>query len=247
MGATIEGITFNGGDAWDHVTFRGVTLEKRTVAFILAVEADLGHKLTMIQGSYNPGISASGGTHDEGGVFDCWDVFNSHPLVIQKCLRKHGGFGFYRKAIPNLWNEHIHCGVLGETDMSPTLAAQVPDYRNYLDGLASHAADNSWHPFNKGNDPRPTFDYPQWIKEQDMQPSDDAYPADSGNKTTYGDLWRHLDHLDEFRAEVKAEIDATNANVNDLQGRVKNRFDALETIVKAQADVTDKILAAVKP
>ncbi len=235
MGVTIEGVTFNGGDAGDHVSFRGHTFNKRTVAFLLAVEAELGYKLAVIQGSYNAGVSASGGTHDKGGVFDCWDVFNDDPEHIQHVLRKHGGFAWFRHTIPGLWNQHLHCGVLGDGDMSPQLAAQVPDYRNYLDGLATHAADNSWHPFDKGNDPKPTFDYPKWLKELDMQ-FDDTIP---GTKKQVGDALREALRGDEHAAAV-------NANVNDLQTKTANRFDALETIVKNLADVTDKVLDAVK-
>jgi hypothetical protein len=249
MGVTIEGVTFNGGDAWDHVTFRGHTLNKRTAAFLLDVEAELGYKLAIIQGSYNPGVSASGGTHDKGGVFDCWDVFNDDPEHIQHVLRKHGGFGWFRPTIPGLWNQHIHCGVLGDTDMSPTLAAQIPDYRNYLDGLASHAADNSWHPFDKGNDPKPVFDYPQWLKEQDMQATEDAFPGDDNKDATWGDLWRKLDHLDEFRTAVNGRLteqtDAIKAIGNDVDQQALLIGKILDA-VKAQGSDIDALTALVK-
>jgi hypothetical protein len=246
MSITIEGVIFNGGDAWDRVTFRGVTLEKRTAAFILDVEADLGHKLTLIQGSYNPGVGASGGTHDKGGVFDCWDVFGSEPLHIQRILRKHGGFGWFRPTLPGVWNQHIHCGVLGEIDMAPTLAAQVPDYRNYLDGLASHAPDPTWHPFARGNNPSPVFDYPKWLEENFVPfPFSDEIPVT--DKKTIGEALREALRGDEHFAAIQA-------NVNDLQAKANARFDntnarldTLETIVKNLADVTDEILAAVKP
>jgi hypothetical protein len=243
MGAVIEGVNFNGGDAWDHVTFRGVTLNKRTAAFLLDVEAELGYKLAVIQGSYHPGVGASGGTHDKGGVFDCWDVFNDDPLRIQRVLRRHGGFGWFRRTLPGVWNQHLHCGVLGDIDMSPSLAAQVPDYRNYLDGLASHAADNSWHPFDKGNDPKPTFDYPQWLKEQDMQ-FDDVIPG-TDNKQV-GDALREALRGDEHAAAI-------NANVDDLQTRTADRLDkqaaslteAKQEIKNLGADI-DALTALVK-
>jgi hypothetical protein len=228
MSVTIEGVNFNGGDAWDHVTFRGHTFNKRTAAFLLNVEAELGYKLAIIQGSYNPGVSASGGTHDKGGVFDCWDVFNDDPDHIQHVLRKHGGFGWFRPTIPGLWNQHIHCGVLGDTDMSPTLAAQVPDYRNYLDGLASHAADGSWHPFDKGSDPKPIFDYPQWLKEQDVQ-FDDVIP--STDKKTVGDALREGLRGDEHAAAIQA-------NVNDLQAHVNDRLDKTDaSLLEAKQEI----------
>jgi hypothetical protein len=228
MCTTIEGVTFNGGDAWDHVTFRGVTLEKRTVAFILRVEADLGHKLAIVQGSYHPGVSQSGGTHDKGGVFDCWDVFGPEPLTVQHKLREHGGFAWYRPAIPGLWERHIHCGVLGDTDMSPQLAAQVPDYRNYKDGLASHAADSTWHPFAEGNDPKPSFDYPAWLRRQDVN-FDDVIPA-TDNKTV-GDALREGLRGDEHAAAIQA-------NVNDLQAHVNDRLDKTDaSLLEAKQEI----------
>jgi hypothetical protein len=228
MATTIEGVTFNGGDAWDHVTFRGHTLNKRTAAFLLDVEAELGYKLAVIQGSYNPGVSASGGTHDKGGVFDCWDVFNDDPQHIQHVLRKHGGFGWFRPTIPGLWIQHIHCGVLGDTDMSPTLAALVPDYRNYLDALASHAADGSWHPFDKGNDPKPIFDYPKWLEAQDVN-FDDVIPGT--DKKTVGDALREGLRGDEHAAAI-------NANVNDLQAHTNDRLDKTDaSLLEAKQEI----------
>jgi hypothetical protein len=243
MGVSIEGVNFNGGDAWDHVTFRGVTLNKRTAAFLLDVEVELGYKLAVIQGSYHPGVSQSGGTHDKGGVFDCWDVFNDDPLHIQRVLRKHGGFGWFRPTLiingVLIWNQHIHCGVLGDTDMSPSLAAQVPDYRNYLDGLASHAADPSWHPFDKGNDPTPVFDYPQWLKEQDVQ-FDDVIPGTDNKKV--GDALREALRGDEHAAAI-------NANTNGFQAQANTRFgeqaDAIKT-VQADLDGVHDQLAGVQ-
>jgi hypothetical protein len=119
--------------------------------------------------------------------------------------------------------------VLGDTDMSPQLAAQVPDYRNYLDGLATHAADGSWHPFDKGNDPKPVFDYPEYVRTHDMPQYDDQVPG-TDNKT-FGDSVREALRGDEHAAAIQA-------NVNDLQAHVNDRLDKTDaSLLEAKQEI----------
>jgi hypothetical protein len=60
-----------------------------------------------------------------------------------------------------VWGEHIHAILIGDREMSSGANAQVVDYLNFRDGLAGHAADNTWHP-----NPPVKFDYPAYVKEQ---------------------------------------------------------------------------------
>jgi hypothetical protein len=220
MGVTVEGITFNGGDAYTRVVYRGVTLNKRTVAMLIRAQRIYGRPFNSLpQGSYNPGVGASGGTHDGGGAVD---IFDSRLDDVQHVMRVVGFADWHRTLLPGVWSPHCHGIALGDKEASPEAKAQWPDYRNYLNGLASHAPDNTPHPFPKGSDPEPIFDYEQWIKEQDMQPSDDAYPADDQNNTTWGDLWHRLDHLDEFRAAVGDRFDKTNASLGEAKDEIKS-------------------------
>jgi hypothetical protein len=219
MGVTVEGITFNGGDAYSRVVYRGVTLNKRTVAMLIRAQRIFGRPFNSLpQGSYHSGTSQSAGTHDGGGAVD---VSDSDLDGVQRATRVVGFADWHRTLLPGVWNPHCHGIALADKEMSSEAAAQIPDYRNYKDGLASHNADNTWHPFPKGATPEPIFDYEQWIKEQDMQPSDDAYPADDKNNTTWGDLWHRLDHLDEFRTGVAGRFDNTNANLNEAKDEIK--------------------------
>lgn len=137
---------------------RGHTLDNLTDYALLAAEAELGYNprtLTILQGSYNAGgVSASSGTHDGGGAVDLSPV-NAAAKV--HALRKVGFAAWHRSAIPGLWGEHIHAVLIGNAKLSPAAAAQVVDYRNHRDGLADHAADNTWHP-----DPIPTFHMPKY-------------------------------------------------------------------------------------
>jgi hypothetical protein len=241
MGVTVEGITFNGGDAYTRVVYRGVTLNKRTVAMLIRAQRIYGRPFNSLpQGSYNPGVGASGGTHDGGGAVD---IFDSRLDDVQHVMRVVGFADWHRTLLPGVWNPHCHGIALGDKEASDTAKAQWPDYRNYLDGLAGHNPDTTWHPFPKGSDPEPIFDYEQWIKEQDMQPSDDAYPADDQNNTTWGDLWHRLDHLDEFRAAVGDRFDKTNASLGEAKDAIKSLAADLDGVHDQLAGVQLKLTA----
>lgn len=139
---------------------RGHTLDNLTDYALLAVEAKLNYRprsLTVVQGSYNAGgVGASAGTHDGGGAVDLTPV-NWQEKV--HALRAVGFAAWHRPALPGVWGEHIHCILIGNAKLSPAAAAQVVDYRNHRDGLAGHAADNTWHP-----DPIPTFHMPKFAE-----------------------------------------------------------------------------------
>jgi hypothetical protein len=239
MSATIEGITFNGDDAYDPVTYRGVTLNKRTAAAVIQAQRLYGRAFDAIpQGSYHSGTSASAGTHDGGGAID---VYDSHLDAVQHVMRVVGFAAWHRPYLAGEWNAHCHAIMLGDKEMSSGAKAQIPDYRNYLDGLAYHQPDNSWHPFPKGDNPKPVFDYPKWVKEQDMQLTDDAYPADDGNKTTVGDLLHKLDHLDELRTAVHDQFGVVDADLGKLRDVQVEQSKAIKAIHAGQDDIKQAI------
>ena len=140
----------------------GHTIDQITNYALFAMEKRLGYNpgsLTVLQGSYNKGgVSASAGTHDGGGAVDL------SPVNWQEKVHAARAVGFaawHRPAIPGLWGEHIHMILIGNAKLSPAAAAQVTDYRNHRNGLADHAADNTWHP-----DPIPTFHMPKYAQEK---------------------------------------------------------------------------------
>lgn len=140
--------------AFEHVFYHGKLMDRKTMQFLQAMEAELGYELTILQGCYNPGgVSASGGTHDGGGVIDL--APNDHRRKVH-VARKLGAFAWYRPTIPGVWNSHIHFGIRNHGRLSEAAQAQQRDYdgdppRN---GLADHAIDNLWHP-----NPPVTFEY----------------------------------------------------------------------------------------
>jgi hypothetical protein len=140
--------------AFDKVEFRGRLMDRKTQAFLEAMEKKLGYELTVVQGCYNAGaVSASAGTHDGGGVVDlvAWDQRRK-----VKAARELGAFAWYRPDLPGVWGEHIHLGVRDHGRLAPAAKAQQVDYDGdpARNGLASNALDKTWHPA-----PPVTFDY----------------------------------------------------------------------------------------
>lgn len=143
--------------AYERVNFRGYTLDQMTRHAILDVEKRLGIRLDIYQGSYNAGrVEASAGTHDGGGAVDV----NAHSggkssTQIVNAMRAVGFAAWHRAPISGIWGEHVHAILIGNEKVSASAARQIVDYKNHRDGLASHAADNTWHP-----DPIRAYVYP---------------------------------------------------------------------------------------
>lgn len=125
--------------AFEKVTFRGKLMDRKTQAFLEAMEAELDYPLTVVQGCYNPGgVSASAGTHDGGGVVDlaAWDA--AHKVRVAKKL---GAFVWYRATLPGVWGEHIHLGIRDHGRLSPSAARQQVSFDTHRNGLANNAID----------------------------------------------------------------------------------------------------------
>lgn len=129
--------------AYDIVIYHGKRLDRFSMQRIQAAEKRLGYELTIIQGSYNSGVSASAGTHDGGGAVDlsAWDW-------ERKCriLRQEGWAAWHRPTIPRLWNEHIHGIQYDNKRLSSGAQSQVTQYYRGYNGLASWGKDYQWRP-----------------------------------------------------------------------------------------------------
>lgn len=133
-------------DAFERVNYRGRLMDRKTQAFLQAMEQRLGYDLTVVQGSYNAGgVSASAGTHDGGGVVDLvsWDAKRKVRVA-----RELGAFAWFRPDLPGVWGEHIHLGIRGHGRLSPAAKAQQAgfDANPARNGLANNAVDRTWHP-----------------------------------------------------------------------------------------------------
>lgn len=131
---------------YDRTTYDGDVVDWFTRAALEATAKRLGFPLTITQGSYHPGVGASAGTHDGGGVVDLapW----AHVAKVRE-LRRTGFAAWFRPAIPGLWPNHIHAVLIGNKMLSPAAKAQVVEYLAGFDGLAGSGLDNGPREFVK--------------------------------------------------------------------------------------------------
>lgn len=132
--------------AYEIVWFHGHRFDRMTVQALLDMEHKLGYQLTILQGSYNGGagkVAASAGTHNGGGAVDLAPA-DAHDKV--RAGREVGFAMWERQTLPGVWSHHVHGILIGNAKVSSGAAHQITDYRNHRNGLAGHAADNTWHP-----------------------------------------------------------------------------------------------------
>lgn len=137
------------------VQFRGATMNVRTREMLQRAEhvmrEQLGHKdfrFEVTQGSYNHGVGASAGTHDEGGALDIRTrgVPNGKIDDMVKAMRTAGFAAWSRGRGHDTFSPHIHAVALGDRELSGRGSSfgafdQIPDYKNGKNGLSSHARD----------------------------------------------------------------------------------------------------------
>jgi hypothetical protein len=127
------------------VTFRGVTVNERTKAMLLAAESLLGKQFVLEQGSYNPGGDpSSAGTHDGGGVVDLSvsGMSESTQTTTVRRLREVGFAAWRRTPSQGDWGYHIHAVAVSDTDLSSQAQHQVGDYYLGQNGLANRGPDD---------------------------------------------------------------------------------------------------------
>lgn len=202
-------------NAFDKVTFRGRTVDKKTRAFLLAMEARLGYELTVVQGSYNSTVKQSGGTHDKGGVVDlaAWDWERKVKVAADL-----GAFVWHRPYLPGVWGEHIHLGIRDHGNLSTEAARQQVDWdsRPPRNGLASHALMNlkvDYHPMKKI-----TFQYPTepivLVTPTRVTKARDALVEAIHN---LGESAALLDAVEPSRVRARVQLDELHAEIARLQ------------------------------
>ena len=207
-------------DAFEKVTYRGRLMDRKTMAFLQAMEARLGYPLTVIQGCYNAGaVSASAGTHDGGGVVDLvsWDARRKVRVA-----RELGAFAWFRPDLPGVWGEHIHLGVRSHGRLSSAAKAQQSAYDGdpARNGLASNAVDRTWHP-----DPSVTFKYRTAVAPPEPEPTRVARARDALAEAIHnlGEAAALLDAADDDRTVAKDQID----DLRELRATAREVLDAV--------------------
>lgn len=132
-----------------HLSFRGVTLNGRTIQMVEQAEAwakrhGVPPGWAMYQGSYHSGTKASAGTHDGGGAIDFkTSADGKSPKQIRTMVEalRRAGFAAWHRAAP-AWNpDHIHAIAIGDRDLSSGARSQVREYFAGGDGLSGSAPD----------------------------------------------------------------------------------------------------------
>jgi len=128
----------NRPDPYDRTTHDGKTVDWYTKLALQRAEQITGYDLSIVQGSYNRGgVSASGGTHDGGGVIDLseWDW-----QTKVRALRRVG-FAAWRRPKSATWNGHIHAVQVTNKRLSAAAADQASDAAAGRNGLADNGPD----------------------------------------------------------------------------------------------------------
>lgn len=122
---------------YDKTTHDGKVVDWFTKAAILRAERRLGYPLSIIQGSYHRGVSASAGTHDGGGAIDLleWD-WPSKVRVLRAC-----GFAAWHRPKGPSWNGHIHAVLVTNALLSSSAEDQASDAAAGRNGLADNGKD----------------------------------------------------------------------------------------------------------
>jgi TP901 family phage tail tape measure protein len=188
-------------------SFRGVTLNTRTIQMLLNAEKILGHMFHIMQGSYSTRVSASGSTHAGGGAMDTdgpggWDRAVS-------ALRKAGFAAWHRTPSQGPWGHHIHSIAIGDSSASPAAKRQVQSFLRGGDGLGHGMKfGGAVLPVKKydtgGNWPPGTFGYNGTGKTETVRTAEQE--ASLGK---YVNVSVYIDGQ-EFRGMVRHEVSETN-------------------------------------
>ena len=124
----------DGGPPGARKSFRGVTLNERTIRMLLNAERILGAMFHITQGSYSTRVAASGGTHAGGGAMDTNEAGKGWNAAV-RALRLAGFASWHRVPSQGPWRDHIHSIALGDPTASPSAKAQMASFRRGGDGL----------------------------------------------------------------------------------------------------------------
>lgn len=137
-----------GGPPGSRTSFRGVTLNQRTIAMLLNAERMLGRQFHITQGSYSTRVAASGSTHAGGGAMDTNGPGGWGAAV--RALRAAGFAAWHRTPSQGPWNDHIHSIALGDSSASPAAKAQMASFRRGGNGLGGMAKGGQIGVYDRG-------------------------------------------------------------------------------------------------
>jgi hypothetical protein len=174
------------------VYFGGAYTDPTTVDLLRELQRVTGLAILLTQGSYSTSVTASGGTHDGGGVVDI-NVYGWTDSVIWDVLhdsRCMGGVAWHRTPAQG-FAYHIHLLRADCADLSPSARAQNAQYLAGQNGLANRGPDDgprdcvgmTWAKYNGSSAYRP--------------------PINTGGTSTD---WLDMATADEVRKIVQEEV-----------------------------------------
>lgn len=146
-------------NAYRRTTYNGGTFNWRTRAMLMEMSQrmyDTPYALTILQDSYNKGVSQSAGTHDGGGAVDLSS--NDGPRKV-KVGRDIGWAIWLRQELPGEWEEHVHGIAIADKEMSSEARDQVQAYYGGRNGLANNGPCEGCP-----QKPQAVFNYQAWRK-----------------------------------------------------------------------------------
>lgn len=207
----------------DRITINGKTLTRRVWGLLADARAAAGLPAggaSVMQGSFNKGVSASAGTHDAGGAFDLSiaGLTEAEQINLVTELRRRNACSWIRSKRYG-WNgaQHIHGIVRDEPALSAQARAQVVAYDNKRNGLA-----------NRGPDPHPR---PKQFPTEKVAAMTDPKPyimiKREKKQTIKLNTWVKLD-IDDAKDWVLPPVGANdwdayvNLDFNTLTGALRN-------------------------
>lgn len=204
---------------------RPLIINRRTEAMLDVVEDRLGFELTIVQGSYAAGhaASASGHTHDEGGVVD----LRTHDLSVDQRedalveLRRIGFAAWYRDADDGM-DPHFHAVAIGDEQLHADAQAQAQAYLAGGDGLG-------------GTDDGPqvdfeVFDYAAYLRgEYGTGASGDDFDIADGAPISATDRDKDglTDEFEKLLGTSPTEADTDHDRLSDLEETTRSHTDPL--------------------
>src|SRR5215207_9619818 len=110
-------------------------LSRKMIEGFEAAEIILGfprHSLTIVQGSWNTDVEASGGTHDKSGAADLTPTKVARKMWV---LRLLGFPAWHRRPFEGNWDEHLHVITAHDPGMGSFAILQDRAYRKGRNGL----------------------------------------------------------------------------------------------------------------
>jgi LysM repeat protein len=118
------------------VSYRGVTVNKRTRQMLTKAEKLYGGAFRPSQGSYSTRVAKSGGTHAGGGAIDL-NPSNDKAVGAMRA----SGFAAWARTQKEGFSPHIHGIAVGDPTASAAAKAQVRAFHAGRNGLANNGPD----------------------------------------------------------------------------------------------------------